>query len=147
MKVYLAAQFARQQELLLYRDQLIKMGIEITSRWLTEEKDPTMSQEDHLRKYAQVDRDDVLAADVLVFFSEAPPSPPRGGRHVEFGIALQAGKQIVVIGPKENIFHHLQSLNNITHVITWTEALVELAGMYAKECSGIPRVSNAPRGA
>ena len=31
----------------------------------------------------------------------------RGGRHVEFGMAIAAQKRIVVIGPRENIFHWL----------------------------------------
>lgn len=31
----------------------------------------------------------------------------RGGRHVEFGLALGLGKRVIVIGHQENLFHHL----------------------------------------
>ena len=31
----------------------------------------------------------------------------RGGRHVEFGLALAAGKRLCIVGPRENIFHFL----------------------------------------
>lgn len=37
----------------------------------------------------------------------------RGGRHVEFGIALEREIPIFVIGPRENIFHYM--LTRVQH--------------------------------
>ena len=60
---------------------------------------------------AAEDLEDVLRADCLVSFTEEPAAgvawAARGGRHVEFGIALAMGKRLCVVGPRENIFHHL----------------------------------------
>jgi hypothetical protein len=110
VKVYLAAKFGQQKEMRGVRDFLVNEGHEVTSRWIDveHENDEAHTVTDAMRVgYAKMDVDDVLAADVLVAFS-GPRSEPGigGGRHVEFGIALQAGKQIIVVGPKgEHIFH------------------------------------------
>lgn len=34
----------------------------------------------------------------------------RGGRHVEFGLAVALGKRLIVIGHRENLFHHLPAV-------------------------------------
>lgn len=53
-------------------------------------------------------RDDLLTADCVVSFTEAPRSSnSRGGRHVEHGMAVALGKRIVVVGHRENVFHCL----------------------------------------
>jgi hypothetical protein len=55
----------------------------------------------------------VLAADVLMAFTEFPGQTPgraRGGRHVEFGIAFAKEKRLMIVGPRENIFHWLPSV-------------------------------------
>ena len=38
------------------------------------------------------------------------PLSTRGGRHAEFGIALALGKRVIVIGPRENVFHALPAV-------------------------------------
>ena len=57
---------------------------------------------------------DLAHADCLVTFTEQPERgvawAARGGRHVEFGIALACGKRLCVVGPRENVFHHLPSV-------------------------------------
>ena len=122
-KVYLAARYSRRLELCGYRDFVAMLGHEVTSRWLNgnhqldnqgvpitedgerrfEEGDPSV---DHLRAhFAAEDMADVLAAETLIAFTEEPRSGnSRGGRHVELGIALAAGKRVIVIGPRENVF-------------------------------------------
>jgi hypothetical protein len=125
MKVYLAARYSRRLELCEYRTQLGQMGIEVTSRWLNGkhqiddqgvpigddgekwvEDEGSGTAPARLRThFAQEDVADVLAADGLIAFTEVPrTSTSRGGRHVEFGIAIGTGKWIVVIGPRENVF-------------------------------------------
>jgi hypothetical protein len=123
MRAYLAARYTRRLELCGYRANLEALGVEVTSRWLNgshqldnegrplgdagelrfEAGDPAV---DHYRwKFATDDRDDVLAADTLIAFTEQPHTGnSRGGRHVELGIALGVGKRIVIVGPRENVF-------------------------------------------
>ena len=60
----------------------------------------------------------------MIFFSETLESGfLTGGRHVEFGVAVEAGKPIYVIGGKENIFHWLPG---VSHYDTWRKFLVYL---------------------
>jgi hypothetical protein len=75
-----------------------------------------------------MDVEDVLKAEVLVAFAGLRSEPAiGGGRHVEFGIALQAGKFIIVVGPKgEHIFHWC---DNVMHVADTDELAAFLHGM------------------
>lgn len=58
--------------------------------------------------FAQEDVEDLAASHAIILFSERPDShSKRGGRHVEFGMALAWGKRLFVIGPRENVFHCL----------------------------------------
>ena len=44
-------------------------------------------------------------------FTEPPQSVyARGGRHVEFGVAVSSGKRLIVIGYRENVFHWLPQI-------------------------------------
>ena len=134
-KIYLAARYSRRLELCGYREELTALGFEVTSRWLNgshqlddkgvpisdegerrfEEMDPSA---DHLRvHFAQEDMSDVLSAGTLIAFTEEPRSGnSRGGRHVELGIALAAGKRVIIIGPRENMFCWLPQ---VEHYESW----------------------------
>lgn len=75
---------------------------------------------DLLEMYADIDVYDIKRADMLVFFSQDPKVPGvRGGRHVEFGIAHALGKTVVVVGPRENIFHYRK---NVVQFNAWQYA-------------------------
>ena len=52
---------------------------------------------------------DLREADTVISFTEAPRVMlnTRGGRHVEYGMALAWRKRLIVIGPRENVFHEL----------------------------------------
>lgn len=141
--IYLAGRYSRRLELSSYRDQLTELGIRVTSRWLNgahqlddqghplgddaermfEDGSPLV---DHWRpKFATDDFDDVLAADTLIAFTEEPRSGhSRGGRHVELGIALAAGKRIIVVGPRENVFCWLPQ---VAQFDTWPLLLAVLS--------------------
>ena len=130
MKVYLAARYSLKNQMVEYAHELRSLDIEVTSRWLEEPHSPTSQigdvSEDLMRQYAQIDVEDIHAADTLVFFSVDPTTPTvRGGRHVEFGYALALGKSILVVGPKENIFHFLPSVRFVT---SWRQAVNALIG-------------------
>jgi nucleoside 2-deoxyribosyltransferase len=124
-KVYLAARYSEKLEISEQAEIFRNNGIGVTSTWLEETHHPgTEMSEIHvdtLTDYANNDLRDIDLADWFVFHSVEPTIPTvRGGRHVEFGYALAKGKNILVVGPEENIFHHLPEVN---HVSNWDEAL------------------------
>lgn len=50
------------------------------------------------------DIEDIDAALTLVSFTEAGGGG-KGGRHTEYGYAIAQNKRLVIIGPREHIFH------------------------------------------
>jgi nucleoside 2-deoxyribosyltransferase len=126
MKVYLAAQFSRRDELREYAEFLRFRGVDVTSRWLEEKGD--LSGDINDPKFAEetaiIDLEDVRRADAILFFAENPLiGVKRGGRHVEFGYAVGLRKEVYTVGPRENIFNYLPEVVNFTAV---NEALVFL---------------------
>jgi hypothetical protein len=113
MKVYPAARYGRYPEMQLYAHQLCELGYEVTSRWILGDhelrSDGQSDADQWATVWAEEDRDDLLAADIVVSFTEGSdvPGRARGGRHVELGIALAEGKRVLVVGPRENVFHYL----------------------------------------
>jgi hypothetical protein len=115
VKVYLAARYSRHPEMQDVRDILGWLGHTVTSRWIDLHggKYPGSFVPEQLNrdpeycgKIAQVDLDDLEAADVVISFTEAGGGG-KGGRHVEFGIAIGRGKRLIIIGPREHVFHTL----------------------------------------
>jgi len=105
VRIYLAARFDRSGEMLNVAGALSGAGHFITSRWIHGRQNaPDLVS-------AVEDIEDLSEADCLVSFTERPTEgvswAARGGRHVEFGVALAMGKRLCVVGPRENIFHHL----------------------------------------
>ena len=123
MKLYLAAHYARRDELKEYARAFESAGHQVTSRWLTSEQvdaihETTTSIPIEARGAAQEDYDDLAQADVLVSFTDPPRkgATTRGGRHVEFGLAMAWNKTLILIGPRENIFH---CLPQVKHFWEW----------------------------
>lgn len=105
MRIYLAARFDRSGEMLAVAAALSRAGHFVTSRWIHGRQNaPDLVS-------AVEDVEDLADADCLVSFTERPTAgvswAARGGRHVEFGVAVATGKRVCVVGPRENIFHHL----------------------------------------
>jgi hypothetical protein len=105
MRIYLAARFDRSAEMRDVAGQLARAGHFVTSRWIYGRQNcPDLVS-------ATEDIEDLTSADCLVSFTEYPvqaaPWAARGGRHVEFGVALAARLRLCIVGPRENIFHHL----------------------------------------
>jgi hypothetical protein len=123
-RIYLASAFRRQEELLSYRAELESLGFFVTSRWLTGTHNADLDGE--YQKYAIEDLCDIQDADVVISFTEAPDSqtPPRGGRHVEFGLGYAYLKEMYVIGYRENVFHHLPG---VRFYPTWRAMMSEAA--------------------
>lgn len=145
MRVYLAARYSRRVELCGYREELREVGIPVTSNWLDGPRQrviagKVLGESDEAvieaggdaletielrRLCAMQDDADVRAADTFVTFTELPDARAgRGGRHVEFGLALALGKRIIVVGPVENVFH---ALSEVERHDTWASVLAALA--------------------
>ena len=109
MRIYIAARYDRRFEMLGVAAALIRAGHDVTSRWIEGGRGG-----DSELVAALEDVGDLAHADCLVTFTEQPERnvawAARGGRHVEFGIALACGKRLCVVGPRENVFHHLPSV-------------------------------------
>lgn len=134
MKIYLASRYSRRLEMCDYRLWLQAKGYIVTGRWLNgghqisttgtpigENGEALVEGDDgstdvraaELReRFAQDDVEDVMAADLVISFTESPRGAPsnRGGRHVEFGIALAMDKWLWIVGHRENIFHWLPTV-------------------------------------
>ena len=115
MKIYLASRYGRRLELAGYADTIRRHGHEVTSRWLSGShgvSDNALTHAD-AERFAGEDLDDILAADAIVCFTEAPGPTAgrgRGGRYFEMGFAHGVGKRVVVIGPLENVFCHIEAV-------------------------------------
>lgn len=143
--VYLAARYSRREELARRRASLHMLGYRVTSRWLDgnhqiddsgkpigDDGEALVEGDDargHMLRehFATEDVGDVAAAEIVISFTEAPRSGnSRGGRHVEFGIAIALGKRCIVVGPRENVFHWLPQ-------VEWSADWIDLAMMLEKE--------------
>lgn len=130
MKIYLAARYSRHPEMRSHAADLTRLGHEVTSRWILGDHELlSRGQSDAdpwAIRWATEDWEDLQAAALVISFTEAPgpiPGRGRGGRHVEFGAALALGKQCVVVGARENVFHHLP---HVTFHATWSACLAWL---------------------
>lgn len=117
-RIYLAARYSRHPEMRGVRDVLEALGCEVTSRWidmhggvLTQSIGPGRLNADPERAcpFAEADLDDLRLADTVISFTSADGGG-KGGRHVEFGVAVGLGKRLVLVGPREHVFHTLPSI-------------------------------------
>ena len=117
MRIFLAAQYPRRDELREHAKRLRELGVFVTSRWLVESAplDGNMGdeQDGYYRAAALIDLADIDKSEAVIFFSEDPlVGVVCGGRHVEFGYAVALNKAVYVIGPKENVYHHLHGVKH-----------------------------------
>ena len=129
MKIYLAARYSRLEEVLENAEELMLAGHEVTSRWIFGSHEWSRAEQAaqaeftdvplEAQKFALDDVNDVQDAEMVICFSDPPrDKPQRGGKHFEFGVAWSMGKECVVVGPRENVFH---CLPEITHYSSWKE--------------------------
>lgn len=130
---YIAGWFGAKDRLKGVRDYIHDVGVgKVVGTWLDEEvaapADPGLAvgygsplTPEQARTYALRDMVEIEEADVLIL--DTIDINPRGGREVEFGLALRAGLALWVVGPQRNVFHYL------AHRVypTWTEAIDALA--------------------
>jgi hypothetical protein len=131
MKIYLAANYSRHPEMREYRKILESRGFKVTSRWINGEHEVLEGQSHEMNvRFAQDDWDDLEASNLVIWFSsEGKENRGRGGRHVEFGLALAWGIQIFVVGRKENVFHWL---SKVKHFENLEDAIKDLKPFWSK---------------
>lgn len=111
LNFYLAARYSRRDELRVHRDMLVALGHTCMASWLDtawpiSDTGSTAAPDQYREHYAIKEALEVRQCNMLIAFTEEPRSSTRGGRHVEFGIALGMGKRVVVIGQRENLFYY-----------------------------------------
>jgi hypothetical protein len=131
-KIYLAAAYERHAEMRGVRDALEALGHRITSRWIDLHAGsvPEAFTMEELNadpgayaQYAEADSEDLDAAGTVICFTGTPGI----GHHVEFGIAVgRGGKRLVIVGPRERVFHALPDIEwhpDLAHlVMAWSPA-------------------------
>jgi nucleoside 2-deoxyribosyltransferase len=106
-KTYLAARFPRREEMESYVIAFRGCGYDVTARWV-------FGGENGLTRsdIALLDLEDVAEADAIVLFTEGYGTHQTGGgRFVEFGYAIALGKELNIIGDRENVFMHHPNIN------------------------------------
>lgn len=135
VKVYLAAPFSYKDDIAAKAAELKAVGVIVTSSWLKEKVKSNVTiqelKDDYHVETAWTDLNDIERAKYLVIFTVRDTKPSskgdcdswaRGGRHTEFGYALALARvwhllwndipgprEVIVCGPKENIFHFLNT--------------------------------------
>lgn len=132
MNIYLAADYARKDEMRGCRDVLVALGYNVTSRWI----DNPDEVEGHgtggvaindanrleLAVYAAIDYQDIIRCDAFIQFTTGELT--RGGRQVEFGLAKAEGKTLYIIGPREHVFH---CAADVHHYPTWRSFVIDFS--------------------
>lgn len=106
-KVYIAALYSRMDEMQSYGFLLESgLGYTVTSKWMYGNEIGMTNAEGAL-----MDIEDLTEADICLSFTQPFGSMfTGGGRHTELGYALAIGKECVIIGEREQIFHHLPQI-------------------------------------
>ena len=126
MKFYIAGKYAHRKLLGLKRDELIKLGNEVTHDWMSYE----LPKRTHktMGMYAHNDIRGVTNADVVIFVMDDDSYAYRG-TFTELGAALALRKPIIMYTPegtqycKTNVFWHHPSIH---HHQTWKGVLKEV---------------------
>ena len=132
-RVYLAAAWIKGGDALVARDQLVRAGIDVTSRWLERvkgntdpaydyTKDPNYTAPD-AKVEATKDIEDIEGADAVVVLNSAKSE----GKAVEQGVALMLGIPIIVVGERSNTFQYFDP-PKVTVVANMDEAIEVLRG-------------------
>lgn len=114
MKFYIATR--RQENARPVRDAIEALGHTCTATWIdVTDYGKTKTPENDRDPQQRIDAaagcvHDVLTADVLISVSEPDGEKVKGGKHAEFGMALAWGKQLIVMGDREHVFHWLPNV-------------------------------------
>ena len=140
-RIYLAARYSRNAEMRGVRDVLEALGHKVTSRWIEDlggkygkgsfTPDQLNGDPAYCADIARRDLEDVADADTMISFTEAGGGG-KGGRHVELGLALGLGLRLVLVGPREHVFH---TLPDIEWYPDWAHLVMAWAPSFAGQAS------------
>ena len=134
MRIYLAGRYSRRRELQQYGKRLEAAGHRIVSSWVDghHESRPNVdatATDEERGMWADEDLTDIEIADLLILFTEKESiGYSRGGRFGEMGYALGRRKDVIVVGPRENVFCCLWEVTQFT---TFAECLAAQAPVEA----------------
>lgn len=120
MNIYIAGSSKAQLRLREVRDSLPPELVS-TSGWLDIDYEALQYPvpDDRAKVEAANDMSDLADADVIVL--DTIDETTHGGREVELGYAMALGLEVLIVGPKRNIFHQM-----FETVGTWEEAVERL---------------------
>ena len=124
MKIYLAGHYSRKEEIKRASLDLKYVGIPVVSTWYFERIRPGVSMcelsETFLCHAARRDKAELRRATHFVLFSVGPDTCfTRGGHCWENGYAYALGLRVVIVGPRQHIFHYLPGHKRFD---TWGQA-------------------------
>jgi hypothetical protein len=103
-RIYIAAMYSQMEQMRGPAAALRERGHEVTARWI----DGAEATLDETSDGAAMDLDDIDRADCVLSFTQPKGTMFKGGgRHVEYGYAIAKRKRLIIVGERENIFHHL----------------------------------------
>jgi nucleoside 2-deoxyribosyltransferase len=101
MKIYVAGKWSHKDFITEQMKLLQEMGYQITHNW-TKNESITRSPEE-LSKFAELDVNGVLHADVVLVYMTDKDYPYRG-TFTEIGVALGSNKQILIVCPDKDSY-------------------------------------------
>jgi hypothetical protein len=137
--IYLATRYNRNDEMRRVRDVLVALSYQVTSRWidchagkyLTSFTTETLNADpEYCSGVAHHDLEDLRAADTVISFTSGGDG--KGGRHVEFGLAIGLRKRLILVGPREHVFH---TLPQVEHFESWDQLVMALTPVYRGSAS------------
>lgn len=121
MKIYVGASYPKKAIATALANELVMRGHSVTSTWIHQDEGYTSDEnrpnetefemDFRLGEAAFRDLQEVRDCELFVCFTDVGPQLTHGGRHSELGIAIALGKELNIIGPREQVFHYLGTLN------------------------------------
>lgn len=116
--VYVAADFLRKEEVAALCAQLEKLGLEPTNT-CTLDGEPgggaggelEGEAEQNAIATARLDLDDIDRSELFIQLTTGELA--RGGRHVKLGYALSRELTIIIVGPREHVFHYHPQVHHL----------------------------------
>lgn len=127
MRIYLASNWDSKKRMAGLRDQIeATTSHNVCARWLDEQSNQNFQElePDMAALNAYRDLGEICTVDLLII--DTAEESNTGGREVEYGFALGAGRPVWVVGPDRNIFHAVSR----KHFTNWVDCLRALAQLY-----------------
>lgn len=156
-KFYIATGLARMRDHNLVRDTLVENGHELTYDW-TQHGSVKNTSVQRLAEIAHQETNGVLTADVVIVLL-----PGGFGTHTELGLALGAGKKIILHSTNSDVFtacektcafYHHPAIHPLVSDIEDTTSFVHALAIATKRRNGLahtdeniePSIRNCPPG-